>query len=86
VGEPDIFCRVSTNAGRDFSPVICLTASDGSCKHPTVAIAQDKMIAIWEVTAAGKTILRAASMGLMGFPTRPAEPAQSIIRGKVGGK
>ena len=42
VNKSDIFCRVSTNAGRDFSPVICMTASDAISKHPAVAIVGDR--------------------------------------------
>jgi hypothetical protein len=62
--NPDIFCRISSDGGQEFSNVLDVASTPGVSQHADVAIAGSKVYVIWEEVDDAKSSLKSSMLDL----------------------
>ncbi len=77
--KPDIFARVSTDNGDDFSNVLYVTNTVDISKNPTALLVGTKMIVAWEEVTGFISMLKATSVELNNIATGPVDQVSPTI-------
>jgi hypothetical protein len=79
VAKPDIFVRVSTDNGDDFSNVMDVTNTQGCSKHPSVAFSGSKLIVGWEEIVGSVSTVKATSVDVKDISAGPVDQVNPTI-------
>ena len=79
LSKPDIYARVSTDNGDDFSNVLYVTNTPGSSKQPTATLVGTKIIVVWEEFTGFISMLKATTVELKNIATGPVDQVNPTI-------
>jgi hypothetical protein len=82
VDRPDIFARISTDNGDDYSNVLDLTNTTGVSTNPSAVIVDSNLIIVWQETVGSLSSVKASSFNLKGIGTGPADEVTPTIHHK----
>ncbi len=80
LSKPDIYVRVSTDNGDDFSNVIFLTNTSGLSIHPAAVLIGTEMIVVWEDVIGSVSMVKTTTFGFKGIGTGPVDQVNPTVR------
>ena len=79
LSKPDIYARVSTDNGDDFSNVLCLSTTGGFSIHPTVTLLGSTMILAWEDVIGSISEVKGTTFEFKGIGTGPVDQVNPTV-------